>query len=318
MAAKRGGKDQISGQEESADAERIREAIKHEMARASGAMDAPLLFRVRDLNRIAESGMNAAAKIAFLSQNLLPVLCDTIQRGLTFEELRLLAGTSEKELRAALRRLVMKNVANIVREKADRDEWVNIEFIIKEIRNKERDENAVVNGERMLAPAKAVRTRSHYRRFKLVSGAMPELYSFRSPWLGDAGHRKVLEQELDDNRFFLWDGLVTYRSMLSAIRPMMAHPHAHEISKHFALFFHEAHKSAVHYAHRYRFIDEEDTFQKIVSAAAWLDLGASSMLEFSELLKDAEQKRLAVEHLDAVILDTQTKIDELTLDAKPV
>ena len=103
--------------------------MKYELGRAAGAFESLGSIKSRELNRLADKGMNATAKLSLMSRDYLPRLCDIIHRGLTLEEVRLLTGTSEDELRAALRRPIVRRTTINTKEETNRDDWINIAFI---------------------------------------------------------------------------------------------------------------------------------------------------------------------------------------------
>jgi hypothetical protein len=287
-------------------------SIKYELGRAAGAFESLGSLKSRELKRLAEKGMNATAKLSLLSRDYLPQLCEIVHRGLTLEEVRLITGTSEDELRAALRRPIIRRTTINTREETNRDDWVNIAFIVREIGQAREGPEGLVNGEQMLAPARFVNRRTRHRCYERLSGTLPNLYMFRRPVISSSQRSDEVERLLEDDPDSIRDKLVIDLSLLKQIRSLVAHERASDITKNFALFYRNTRQYTIHYAYRYKALNDEYTFRAINDFAEPLGLVETYLLQLSKAMIDPKVKEQMIGELDAVVLDIKERLNELT------
>ncbi len=286
--------------------------MKYELGRAAGAFESLGSIKSRELNRLADKGMNATAKLSLMSRDYLPRLCDIIHRGLTLEEVRLLTGTSEDELRAALRRPIVRRTTINTKEETNRDDWINIAFIVREIGQAREGPEGLMNGEQMLAPAKFVKRRTRHRCYERVSGTLPNLYMFRRPVFYGGQKSDEVGRLLDDDPDSVRDKLVIDLSLLKQIRSIVAHERASDITKNFALFYRNTRQYMVHYAYRYKALNDEDTFRTINKLAEPFGLVENYLFQLSEAMTDPKVKEQMIGELDSAVLDIKARLKGLT------
>lgn len=291
-------------------------SIKYELGRAAGAAETLGTIPARDLKRLAEKGMNATTKLNLLSLDYFPRLCEIIHRGLTFEEVQLLTGTKEDELRAAFRKQIIRRTTDISIEKASRDDWMNIAFVVPENEPAGGNPEGLTDGEQMLAPARSVKRRIRHRCFEQVSGVLPELYMFRKPVKLDPKKSNKLERLVNNDTNSVRDELVVSLGFMRMIRSIFANAHAPEITKQFALFYRNTREHSVHYAYRYKALNDEDTYRAIGELAEPLGIVETYLFQQSEALTDPKVKEGIISDLDNAILDIEAKMDDLMSDDK--
>ena len=285
--------------------------IKHELGRAAGAMEGLGSIRPRDIRRMAK-GKDATVKLGILSRDLLPQLCEIIHRGLTLEEIQLLTGTNPDELRAALRKPMIRKTVDISVQETSRDDWVNIAFIVRTDKNGVESPEGLTNGETFLAPAHLVRKRSRYRCYERLSGTLPELYVFRTRTEIEERDPEELERSIEADPVAAGDRLLVQYASLKLIRSVMASPHAPDLLSNLADLFQSTGQRSVHYALRYRALNDLETFQAIDNLAGPLVIVATELMNQSRYWGDPEVRKDNLEEMDMVLHEIELGLDGIS------
>ena len=312
MATKNSSKAEISDSEKAPVRNIHPASVKYELGRAAGAAESLGSIPSRELKRIAEKGMNATGKLNLLSLDYFPRLCEIIHRGLTFKEVRLLTGTTEDELRAAFRKPTVRRTTDISVEKASRDDWINIAFVVRENGQAGESPEGLTDGEQMLAPAGLVKRRTRHRCYERLPGTLPDLYTFRKPVMLDAKNLNKLERQVNADPISVRDELTVALGFLKLVRSMIANRRSSDIVKEFAHFYRNTREYSIHYAHRYMALNDEDTFRAISELAAPLGFIETYLLQQSEAMADPNVKERIIGDLDLAIRDINAKLGDMT------
>ena len=237
-----------------------------------------------------------------------------IHRGLTFEEVQFLTGTKEGELRAAFRKPIIRRTTDIGVEKASRDDWINIAFVVRENGQAVESPEGLTDGEQMLAPARLVKRRTRHRCYERLPGTLPDLYVFRKPFMVDAKKSNKLERQVNADPNSVRDELVVALGFLKLVRSMIANRRASDIVKEFALFYRSTREYSVRYAHRYKALNDEDTFKAIGELAEPLGIVETYLFQQSVAMADPKVKEQIIGDLDLVIHDIKADLAKLTND----
>jgi hypothetical protein len=255
-------------------------SARDEIIRASGAFSTMRPLNAQDIRWLESKAFDSAARFVILSQILLPRICSIVGRGLTMEEMELLTGIDQGELKNLLRKPSVKDTIVMEACKVDRSEFVNIHLPFRKIiKVGEADFEERIK-EPMLAPKKLVydvrrngymTEYGHLWRYdyvSLVSGPLPTVYIFRSI---KNNVEEIIEKTIGQ------DGIVTLSndptienaeqeiasSVMETIEPLFEDECLPGLMEKLADFFSERYASAVRYAWRYRALNDMKTFNEI-------------------------------------------------------
>ncbi len=224
----------------------------------------------------------------------------------------MLTGTTEDELRAAFRKPIIRRTTDISIEKASRDDWINIAFVVRENGRPGESPEGLTDGEQMLAPERIVKRRTRHRCYERLSGTLPDLYTFRKPVMVDAKKSNQLERQVNADPNSVRDELVVALGFLKLVRSMIANRRSTDIVKEFALFYRNTREYSIHYAYRYKALKDEDTFKAINELAAPLGFIETYLSQQSLAMADPKVKERIIGDLDLAIRDINAKLGDMT------
>lgn len=301
-------------------------SVRDEILRISGALSTLEQLKLRDVKRLNAKGLDATRRLVILSQILLPQLCSIIERGLTLEEIGFLVGLDQDGLKSVLKKVAIKRAAIIIPGKVEGAQYVKIMVPLKTtIQNAEGEIIEKPVKEPLLAPKRLVdeirRTGYITREGRLlrrgyispVSGPLPTVYVFQSgekvveEAMGEGWKVKMAERIADDQ------GVIKAKleiaiAVLELLRPLFGSEYAPIILEQLAQFFFATYDNAVHYAWRYRTLNDKDTFDQIEFLVRPL-LYAADGLDRSDWINDQESREQVVEAIDKVIMEFKAVIE---------
>jgi hypothetical protein len=255
-------------------------SVRDDIIRASGAFSTMRPLNTQDIRWLELKAFDSTTKFVILSQILLPRICSIIGRGLTMEEMGLLTGIDQRELKSLLRKPSVKDSIVMEVGKVDRSEYVNIHLPFRKIiKIGEADFEERIK-EPMLAPKRLVddiRRNGYmtedghlwrYDYISLVSGPLPVAYIFRS--IRD-GAEETMEKEIGKDGIEALSNDPTVgkaeqeiaSSITETIKPLFEDERFTGYLKKMVDFFSETYANAVRYAWRYRALNDMETFDRI-------------------------------------------------------
>lgn len=293
-------------------------SARDELLRLSGAFSTLGQLRKQDMKRLAEKGMDPTTRMILLAQMLLPQLCSIIGRGLTLEEVGLLVGLDERATKRIIRSREIAKVLTINPESVEKGEFVKVMVPLRTtIHTREGEVQERPVREPLLARRKLVERvrRAGYvtqegrvlRRdyLTLVSGPMPSVLRFQ-------GLRKTAEDGVADGRSdpmkeMMLDDQGAQRAeleiaaaMLGFLRPLFRSESAPVVAQRLASNLHVIHDNVLHYASRYRALNDQASFDRIEALARPLLLCADGF-ERSEWIRDRQTRERVAMAIDKVL-----------------
>ena len=301
-------------------------SVRDEILRISGALSTLEQLKLQDVKRLSMKSLDATRRLVILSQILLPQLCSIIERGLTLEEIGFLVGLDQNGLKSVLKKVAIKRAAIIISGKVEKTQFVKIMVPLKTtVQNADGEIIEKPVKEPLLAPKRLVdeirRTgyitkEGHLLRrgyISRVSGPLPTVYVFQNSRevaeeaMGE-GWKAKMEEGMADDQGVIKAKLEIAIAVLELLKPLFGSEYAPIIIEQLAQFFFAAYENAVHYAWRYRALNDKDTFDKIEFLVRPL-LYAADGLGRSDWIKDQESREQVVEAIDKVIMEFKAVIE---------
>ncbi|MCX6651197.1 MAG: hypothetical protein NT131_06040 [Methanomassiliicoccales archaeon] len=250
-----------------------------------------------DVGRLCEKGFISDARLNILSQMLFPQLCSIIERGLTLEEIGLLAGFDRARTKKALKKSIVKGLSTIVVEKADSKRYVKVSvpLVIKVLVNEEMKET--ISKEPLLAPKSSVnrllrkgyRTKDgrslRYDYLSFVPGPMPTVYFFKSgkdlvsESVGDKRLKEMEARFIKDKGAMKADREIAL-AQLNLLKCIFESEFASEFIEQMTALFFSTYDNVHRYAYRFNALGDMRTFNNIEKLA-------QAFLLFAQGLEDS-------------------------------
>jgi len=302
------------------------ESVRDEILRISGAFSTLEQLKLQDVKWLSTKGLDATGRLVILSQILLPQLCSIIERGLTLEEIGFLVGLDQNGLKSVLKKPAIKRAVIIMPGKVEKTQFVKIMVPLKT--TKQNADGEIIEKpvkEPLLAPKRLVdeirRTGYITKEGRLlrrgyispVSGPLPTVYVFQNSRevaeeaMGE-GWKAKTEERMADDQEVIKAKLEIAIAVLELLKPLFSSEYAPIIVDQLAQFFFATYDNAVHYAWRYRALNDKDTFDEIEFLVRPL-LCAADSLGKSDWIKNQESREQVVEAIDKVISEFKAVID---------
>jgi hypothetical protein len=290
------------------------DSVRDEIISASGAFSSLAPLKLQDLKRLSSKGFETSDRLVILSQILFPQLCSIIGRGLTLEEIGLLVGSDQAELKRAFKRPSIRNVVIVIPETVENTKFVKIYVPLKKtVHSDDGKVEDVPVKEPLLAPKlfvdKIIRTGYQveggriWRRdyISRQTGPLPTIYLFQShpevieKIIGE-GVKKKMEERMAQDPGVIKANRDIADAELKLLKPLIIGEYAPKISKQVERFLFQTHVNILHYAHRYRALNDRDTYDKIEKLAEPLLTAANELL--IKRLQDQESGDKIVDTID--------------------
>ena len=258
--------------------------IRDSIIRAGGAFSTVRPLSAHNIQWLESKAFDSTTRFVILSQLLLPRIGSIIGRGLTMEEIGLLTGVDQRELKNILKKSGVKDAAIMEAGKVDRSKFVSVHLPFRKIiRIGETNYEERIK-EPMLAPKRLVddvrrngymTEDGHLWRYdyvSLVSGPLPIVYMFRSirdvaeETLEEAIGKEGIETLSNDRSVGKAEQEIA-STIMETIKPLVESEHFPDYLDKIADFFSETYTNSVRYAWRYRALNDLKTFNQIETLA---------------------------------------------------